>query len=122
MKPRKHNNRPRAAPRGQDDDRLEKHLRGLDDDVDTVRPLHRDYEHDGGRIKALPSEQAKKQETDLKVSKLEVALKKLQKDEISNQQKFDKASEDKKDILDRKADLEFKVKNSTNIDKIEKDI
>ena len=45
-----------------------------------------------------------------------------QKKEKPVQEKETKVNSENKDILDRKGEHEFEVKNSTNIDKIEKDI
>lgn len=45
-----------------------------------------------------------------------------QKKEKPVQEKETKVKSENKDILDRKGEHEFEVKNSTNIDKIEKDI
>jgi len=45
-----------------------------------------------------------------------------QKKENPVQEKETKVNSENKDILDRKGEHEFEVKNSTNIDKIEKDI
>lgn len=70
----------------------------------------------------------------LKPSKLEIAMKALQKKyddkpahekqkkEKPVQEKETKVKSENKDILDRKGEHEFEFKNSTNIDKIEKDI
>lgn len=50
-----------------------------------------------------------------------MALKKLQSQSQPQEKPKEQAHEDK-DILNRKADLEFKVKNSTNLERVDKEI